>query len=247
MGRIIEIGGLSYTYPNGHQALREVNLVVHAGETVAFIGPNGAGKSTLLLHLNGLLRSNNGTVRILGLPVEDRHLKWIRSKVGLVFQDPEDQLFSPTVFDDVAFGPLNLGYPEEEVRRRVQRALQQVGISGFERRSPHHLSVGEKKRVAIATVLSMDPQVLVLDEPTSNLDPRGRWELMELLRRFPLTKVIASHDLEMVRALCERIILLDEGRVVADDRTSHILSDLPLLATHGLAPPAGVAFGKSVQ
>ena len=247
MGRIIEIGGLSYTYPNGHQALREVNLVVHAGETVAFIGPNGAGKSTLLLHLNGLLRSNNGTVRILGLPVEDRHLKWIRSKVGLVFQDPEDQLFSPTVFDDVAFGPLNLGYTEEEVRRRVQRALQQVGISGFERRSPHHLSVGEKKRVAIATVLSMDPQVLVLDEPTSNLDPRGRWELMELLRRFPLTKVIASHDLEMVRALCERTILLDEGRVVADDYTNCILSDLPLLATHGLAPPVGVAFGKSVQ
>lgn len=245
MGGIIEVEELSYTYPDGHQALRGVSLVVQAGETVAFIGPNGAGKSTLLLHLNGLLRSNNGAVRVLGLSVEDRpfqdrHLKWIRSKVGLVFQNPEDQLFCPTVFDDVAFGPLNLGCPEEEVRRWVQRALHQVGMSGSEHRSPHHLSVGEKKRVAIATVLSMGPEVLVLDEPTSNLDPRGRWELIELLRRLPLTKVIASHDLEMVRALCERTILLDEGRVVADDLTSRILSNLPLLAAHGLAPPVGI-------
>lgn len=237
--RMIEIEGLGYTYPDGYQALREVSLFVNAGEAVAFIGPNGAGKSTLLLHLNGLLRSNSGTVRVLGLPVESRNLKWIRSKVGLVFQDPEDQLFSPTIFDDVAFGPLTLGYPEEEVRRRVQQALGQVGMSGSAHRSPYHLSVGEKKRIAIATVLSMDLEILVLDEPTSNLDPRGRWELIELLRQLPLTKVIASHDLEMVRALCERSILLDAGRVVADDLTPHILSNLHLLASHGLAPPLG--------
>jgi len=238
-GKIIEIKGLSHTYPDGHQALREIDLVVHVGESVAFVGPNGAGKSTLLLHLNGILRSNDGAVKVLGLPVKDKHLKWIRSKVGLVFQEPEDQLFSPTVFDDVAFGPLNLGCSEDETRRRVRRALQQVGMSGSGDRSPYHLSVGEKKRVAIATVLTMGPEVLALDEPTSNLDPRGRWELIELLLRLPLTKVIASHDLEMVRALCERTILLDEGRVVADDVTPRILSDLSLLASHGLAPPMG--------
>ena len=236
---IIDIDGLCYTYPDGHQALRGVDLVVHAGETVAFIGPNGAGKSTLLLHLNGILRGNDGAVRILDVPVDDRHRRWIRSKVGVVFQDPEDQLFSPTVFEDVAFGPLNLGWSAEEVRQRVGLALLQVGMSASGHRSPHHLSMGEKKRVAIATVLSMDPEVLVLDEPASNLDPGGRWDLIQLVRRLPLTKIVASHDLEMVQALCERTILLDEGRVVADDLTPRILSDLPLLASHNLAPPVG--------
>ena len=235
--KIIEIKGLSFTYPDGHQALKEISLVIGAGETVAFIGPNGAGKSTLLLHLNGILRSRNGAVKVLGRPVEEKHLKWIRSKVGLVFQDPEDQLFSPTVFDDVAFGPINMGCPEEEVRERVKRALRQVGMSGYERRSPHHLSVGEKKRIAIATVLSMEPEILVLDEPTSNLDPRGRWELIELLRGLPLTKVIATHDLELVRALCRRTIILDGGQVVAEGPTPQILADGHLLAAHGLAPP----------
>jgi len=234
---IIQIEGLSFTYPDGHRALSDLSLTVSRGESVAFIGPNGAGKSTLLLHLNGILRSRNGAVQVLGHPVTENHLKLIRSKVGLVFQDPEDQLFSPTVFDDVAFGPINMGYSEAEVRRRVESALQQVGMAGYERRSPHHLSVGEKKRIAIATVLSMRPEVLVLDEPTSNLDPRGRWELIELLRELPLTKLFATHDLEMVRELCERTVLLDQGQVVADGPTHRILSDLPLLAEHGLAPP----------
>ncbi len=234
---VIEIENLSFSYPDGQQALKDIRLAVGAGETVAFIGPNGAGKSTLLLHLNGILRSGNGAVRVLGLPVEEKHLREIRRKVGLVFQNPDDQLFSPTVFDDVAFGPLSMGCAEEEVRRRVKQALEQVGMSGHERRSPHHLSVGEKKRIAIATVLSMSPEVLVIDEPTSSLDPRGRWELIELLREFPLTKVIASHDLEMVQALCQRAILLDGGRVVADDLTRRLLSDHRLLASHGLAPP----------
>jgi cobalt transport protein ATP-binding subunit len=242
--KVIEIENLSFSYPDGQRALKDISLAVSAGETVAFIGPNGAGKSTLLLHLNGILRSGNGAVRIFGLPVEEKHLKQIRRRVGLVFQNPDDQLFSPTVFDDVAFGPISMGCTEEEVRRRVKRALEQVGISGHERRSPHHLSVGEKKRIAIATVLSMSPELLVIDEPTSDLDPRGRWELIELLRGLlrdghpgPAALVIATHDLEMVRALCQRAILLDEGQVVADDLTHRILSDSPLLASHGLAPP----------
>lgn len=242
--KAIEIDNLSFNYPDGQGALKDISLAVSAGETVAFIGPNGAGKSTLLLHLNGILRSGNGTVRILGLPAEEKHLKEIRSKVGLVFQNPDDQLFSPTVFDDVAFGPISMGCSEEEVRQRVRRALEQVGMSGHEQRSPHHLSVGEKKRIAIATVLSMSPEVLVIDEPTSSFDPRGRWELIELLQGLlqhgqpaPAALVIATHDLEMAWALCERAILLDEGRVVADDLTRRVLSDLPLLASHGLAPP----------
>ncbi len=242
--KIIEIESLSYNYPDGQEALRDISLAVNAGETVAFIGPNGAGKSTLLLHLNGILRSGNGTVRVFGLPVEEKHLKEIRRRVGLVFQNPDDQLFSPTVFDDVAFGPISMGCSEEEVRQRVKRALEQVGMSGHERRSPHHLSLGEKKRIAIATVLSMSPEILVIDEPTSNLDPRGRWELIELLRGLlqhrqpePTALVIATHDLEMVQALCQRAILLDKGQMVADDLTHRILSDLPLLASHGLAPP----------
>ncbi len=235
--KVVEIEKLSFSYPDGHGALGDISLTVSAGETVAFIGPNGAGKSTLLLHLNGILRSGNDTVRVFGLPVEEKHLKEIRRRVGLVFQNPDDQLFSPTVFDDVAFGPMSMGCAEEEVRQRVRRALEQVGMSSHERRSSHHLSVGEKKRVAIATVLSMSPEVLVIDEPTSSLDPRGRWELIELLRELPQTKVIATHDLEMVQALCQRAILLAGGRVIADDLTHRILSDLPLLASHGLAPP----------
>jgi len=238
--KIIEIEDLSFTYPDGQQALKGVSLTIRRGETVALIGPNGAGKSTLLLHLNGILRSSNGTVRVLGLTIKQRNLKQIRCKIGLVFQEPEDQLFSPTVFDDVAFGPLNMGCSEEEVRRRVRRALHQVGMSGLVGRSPHHLSVGEKKRIAIATVLSMSPEILLIDEPTSNLDPRGRWELIELLRELPLTRVIASHDLEMVRVLCQRTIILDEGRVVADGPTRRIMADISLLASRGLAPPVGV-------
>jgi len=237
--KAIEIENLSFAYPDEQQALKNVSLSVGCGESVAIVGPNGAGKSTLLLHLNGILRGN-GAVKVLGLTVQEKHLSKIRSKVGLVFQDPDDQLFSPTVFDDVAFGPINMDLPEEEVRQRVAWALERVGMSGYERRSPHHLSVGEKKRVAIATVLSMSPEVLAIDEPTSNLDPRGRWELIELLRELSphlAALVIASHDLEAVRALCQRTIILDGGRVVADGPTARILSDPHLLASHGLAPP----------
>ena len=235
MEEIIKINNLSFSYPDGQQALTGVNLTVHQGETVALIGPNGAGKSTLLLHLNGILHSN-GAVEVLDRPVNDKNLKWVRSKVGVVFQNPDDQLFSPTVFDDVAFGPINMGYPKAEVRQRVTRALDWVGMSGYEQRSPHHLSVGEKKRIAIATVLSMTPEIMVIDEPTSNLDPRGKWSLIDLFKSLPMTKVIASHDLELVQALCQRVVVVDHGEVIADGATSHILEDIPLLRAHGLAP-----------
>ena len=234
MEEIIRVDNLSFCYPDGQQALTDVNLTIYHGDTVALIGPNGAGKSTLLLHLNGILHSN-GVVKVFGRPVDDKNLRWVRSKVGLVFQNPDDQLFSPTVFDDVAFGPINLGYSEAKVRELVTTALDWVGMTGYERRSPHHLSVGEKKRIAIATVLSMNPEILAIDEPTSNLDPASKWSLIELLRGLAITKIIASHDLELVQALCHRAIVLDRGVVIADGATSHILADTPLLMAHGLA------------
>jgi cobalt/nickel transport system ATP-binding protein len=234
MDRVIDIKRLSFTYPDGHRGLSNIDLVVYLGENVALIGPNGAGKSTLLLHLNGILRGNS-TVKICGLTVVEKNLKEIRKKVGLIFQDPEDQLFSLNVFDDVAFGPINMGYSESEVKRRVAQALEWVGMTGYEQRSPHHLSVGEKKRIAIATVLALSPEILVIDEPTSNLDPRSKWSLVELLNQLPITKIIATHDLELVRALCHRTVVMDEGKIAADGKTESILNDILLLKAHGLA------------
>jgi cobalt/nickel transport system ATP-binding protein len=235
MDKAVEIENLSFSYPDGQQGLKDINLVVYPGENLAVIGPNGAGKSTLLLHLNGILRGNS-MVRIFGLPVAEKNLKEIRRKVGLVFQDPEDQLFSLNVFDDVAFGPMNMGYSESEVKQRVTEALKWVGMIGYEQRSPHHLSVGEKKRIAIATVLSLSPELLVLDEPSSNLDPRSKWSLIELLRQLPKTKIVATHDLELVKALCQRTIIMDAGKVVAEGDTTSIINDVSLLKAHGLAP-----------
>ncbi|MFC1939066.1 energy-coupling factor ABC transporter ATP-binding protein [Chloroflexota bacterium] len=236
MEEVVNIDNLSFCYPDGQQALTNVSLTVYRGETVALIGPNGAGKSTLLLHLNGILSSGNGVVNVLGRPVDGNNLQWVRGKLGLVFQNPDDQLFSPTVFDDVAFGPINMGCSEAEVRHRVTEALDWVGMTGYEQRSSHHLSLGEKKRVAIATVLSMNPEVLVIDEPTSSLDPGSKWSLIDLLLGLPATKIVASHDLELVQALCQRAVVFDHGRVVADGATDRVLSDVPLLAAHGLAP-----------
>jgi cobalt/nickel transport system ATP-binding protein len=233
---VIEIDNLVYAYPDGRQALKGVSLTVREGEKVAVTGPNGAGKSTLFLHLNGIL-NGDGRVRVMDMEVTDRHLGAIRAKVGMVFQDPDDQLFSPTVFEDVAFGPLHIGLPEGEVRRRVGWALTQVGMEGFEDRMPHHLSLGERKRIAIATVLSMDPAILVLDEPTSELDPRSRRSLIRLLRELPQTMLVASHDMRLVRDLCLRTVILDEGRIVADGPTSHLLADAELLERHGLEQP----------
>ncbi|OGN95896.1 MAG: cobalt ABC transporter ATP-binding protein [Chloroflexi bacterium RBG_13_51_18] len=239
MEEAIRIENLSYAYPDGQPALNDVNLTVYKGDSLAMIGPNGAGKSTLLLHLNGILSSND-YVRIFSEAITDKNLKEVRRRIGLVFQNPDDQLFSATVFDDVAFGPLNLGYSEAEVRQAVADALAKVGMSGFERRSSHHLSLGERKRITIATILSMSPEVMVLDEPTSNLDPRGKWQLIELLREMPVTKIIATHDLELVEALCDRVVILDKGRIVADGVVKEILHDLPLLEAHGLSGPPGI-------
>jgi cobalt/nickel transport system ATP-binding protein len=232
--KAVEISGLSYTYPDGQCGLKDIDLTIYCGESVALIGPNGAGKSTLLLHLNGILRGNNPALRVLGLPVEDKNIREIRKKVGMVFQDPEDQLFSLNVFEDVAFGPVNMGYPQEEVGRRVKQALQKVGMQGYEKRSSHHLSIGEKKRVAIATVLSLDPEILALDEPTSSLDPRGKWALIDFLKELKITKLVASHDLDLVKLLCNRTIILDGGKVVADGTTDEVLGDEKLLGDHGL-------------
>jgi len=232
------IKGLSFKYPDGRQALNDISLTIFPGEIVGLIGPNGAGKSTLLLHLNGILHSENqnGAINILGKFFEQKNLRWIRSRVGLVFQNPDDQLFSPTVFEDIAFGPLNMGLDRNQGEQAVKKALESVHMAGYEERAPHHLSLGEKKRIAIAAVLAMGPEILVFDEPTSNLDPRGRWELIKLFRQLPGTKIIATHDLEMVRTLCTRTVIMDRGRITADGETCGILENLPLLRASGLAP-----------
>jgi cobalt/nickel transport system ATP-binding protein len=234
----VEIRNLLYSYPDGTLALRGINMKIEEGESVGIVGPNGAGKSTLLLHLNGIL-SGKGDVRIFGLPVEKKNLQEIRRRVGLVFQDPDDQLFCPTVFDDVAFGPINMGLSKKEVALAVSKALRDVGVAGKERRSAHHLSYGQKKRVAIATVLSMRPDLLVLDEPSSNLDPRARRELSEFLQATRITKIIVTHDLPFVFENCDRVIILSAGRIVADGEAFDILSDEELLAENGLELPYG--------
>jgi cobalt/nickel transport system ATP-binding protein len=230
----VVIEHLHYAYPDGFEALRGVDLTTARGEKVALVGPNGAGKSTLVLHLNGINRPSHGSVRVAGLAVDERNVRRIRAEVGLVFQDPDDQLFSPTVFDDVAFGPLHMGVPSDEIHRRVERALEAVGMGGSERRLPSHLSIGQRKRVALATVLSMDPSVLVFDEPSAGLDPRGRRQLIELLRGLEQTVVVATHDMRLVAEVLPRTIVMDGGVVVADGPTDTILGDAALLERHGL-------------
>jgi len=229
----VRIEDLDYAYPDGRRALRSVSLTVNKGESVAIMGPNGAGKSTLALHLNGIL-TGQGRVEIMGLEVNKKNMREIRNKVGLVFQDPDDQLFSPTVRDDVAFGPLNQGLTPDEVDHVVSRALAWVGMEKFGDRSPHHMSFGEKKRVSVATVLSMDPEILVLDEPVSNLDPRGRREFIELIKTLEATRFVITHDVVMARETCKRIVLMDKGEIVADGRTESVFEDSVLLEKHGL-------------
>jgi cobalt/nickel transport system ATP-binding protein len=233
---VIEVAELRYTYPDGKEALAGVTFTVRAKEKIAIIGPNGAGKSTLLAHLNGV-KSGQGSVRIGGLELDKHNLREIRRRVGIVFQDPDDQLFCPTVFDDVAFGPLNLGLPAETVRSRVDHALAQVGMRGYEQRAAYHLSFGEKKSISIATVLSMEPDILVLDEPTSELDPRGRRNLIDLLRGFDKTIVIATHDLDLVLDLCSRCVIMNKGTIVYDGASRDALSDAELLRSNGLELP----------
>lgn len=229
----IDVVDLEFTYPDGRKALHGVTLSVAPGEKVALVGPNGAGKSTLMLHLNGILEGK-GSINVAGLPLNKANLGKIRASVGLVFQNPDDQLFSPTVFDDVAFGPLHMGLPEATVRRRVQDALAAVGMQGYIDRISHHLSIGEKKRIAIATVLSMQPEILVLDEPTAGLDPRARRQLINLLRELEMTMLVSTHDMPMVTELFDRTIIMEGGRVVAVGATSELLTDPALLQRHGL-------------
>jgi cobalt/nickel transport system ATP-binding protein len=229
----IGIANLRFAYPDGVQALRGVDLTIAGGEKVALLGPNGAGKTTLLLHLNGILRGK-GDICIMGQRLSNGNLKHFRAQVGLVFENPDDQLFSPTVFDDVAFGPLYMGLPKDDVVERVRLALEQVGMAGFEERLPHHLSLGQKKRIAIATVLSMSPAILALDEPFSSLDPSARRELMRLLQTLPQTMIVSTHHISIIRHLFPRTVVMDGGRVVADGDTEAILADAALLEAHGL-------------
>jgi len=236
----LEVAGLVYRYPDGHEALRGLSFAIADGERVALIGPNGAGKSTLLLHLNGLLPDappSQPAVRVGGLPVTAANLAEVRRRVGLLFQDPDDQLFCASVWEDVAFGPQQLGVAEPELSARVAAVLRQVGLPGFEERLPHHLSRGEKRRVCLAGLLACDARILVLDEPTSDLDPRGRRELMALLKTLPVTQLIATHDLEFVVEMCPRAIVLDGGVLVADGPTRQLLNDEALMLAHGLERP----------
>ncbi|MET0915927.1 MAG: energy-coupling factor ABC transporter ATP-binding protein [Jiangellaceae bacterium] len=238
----LEVNGLAFAYPDGHQALFGVDLGVRRGERVALLGPNGAGKTTFVLHLNGILSGGAGTVRIGGLQVRpgDRdNLREIRRRVGIVFQDPDDQLFMPTVREDVAFGPANLGLRGPELEARVASALAAVGMQGVAERPPHHLSFGQRRRVAVATVLAMEPEILVLDEPTSNLDPASRRELAEVLDALPVTLLVVTHDLPYALELCERSVVLSDGSVVADGPTVDILADDDLLRRHRLELPYG--------
>jgi cobalt transport protein ATP-binding subunit len=236
----VEAQDLRFSYPDGTEVLRGVDFVIQPGESVAIIGPNGAGKSTLLLHLNGILRGT-GHLNISGLPVSGKNLREIRRRVGVVFQDPEDQLFLTSVAQDVAFGPANMGLPKEEIAGRVKEALAAVGMQGAEDRAAHHLSFGQKKRIATATVLAMHPEVLVLDEPSANLDPKARRQLIDILQDLPVTKIIATHDLPVAYELCDRAMILDQGRIVADGPLETILLDEILLSAHDLELPRGFA------
>lgn len=233
---VVKVNDLHFSYPDGHVALRGISLKLCPGDKVALVGPNGAGKSTLMLHLNGIL-DGRGEIEVGGMQLTRANLPLIRAMVGLVFQNPDDQLFSPTVFEDVAFGPLHMGLPEAEVFSRVDSALEAVRMSAYRDRLSHHLSVGEKKRIAIATVLSMDPQILILDEPTAGLDPRARRTLINLLRDLPITMLVSTHDMALVKQLFPRTIVMDDGRIVADGKTMDILEDEKLLMEHGLEKP----------
>lgn len=238
----LQLTQVAYAYPDGHQALFGVDLTLQRGERVALLGPNGAGKTTLVMHLNGILAAGHGQVRVAGEVVDasDRAaLARVRARVGIVFQDPDDQLFMPTVAEDVAFGPRNMGLAEDEIARRVDQALQRVGMADFAERPPHHLSFGQRRRVAVATVLAMEPEILVLDEPSSNLDPASRRELAEILRDLDITMLMVTHDMPYALELCERAVVLSGGRIVADGPTVDLLCDDALMRAHRLELPFG--------
>ena len=236
---VLELQSVAYAYPDGHQALFGVDLHVHRGERVAVLGPNGAGKTTLVLHLNGILLPGRGTVTVSGLPVVKENLQEIRRRVGIVFQDPDDQLFMGSVRDDVAFGPRNLGLRGAELDRRVMAALDMVGMVDYVDRPPHHLSFGQRRRVAVATVLVMEPEVIVLDEPSSNLDPASRRELADILTGLDVTLMMVTHDLPYALQLCPRAVVLSGGVVAAQGRTIDVLTDDALMKSHRLELPYG--------
>ena len=234
----IRVRDLSYAYPGGPRALDRLTFDVAAGESVALVGPNAAGKTTLFLCLAGVLPAPAGSIAIAGLdPAEPEQRRQLPARVGIVFQNSDDQIFNATVFDDVAFGPLNLGLSADEVRQRVKEALEGVGMAGAEERVPFHLSGGEKRRVALAGVLAMRPEILLLDEPSMHLDPRGRREFMQFVAGLDVTKIIASHDLELVLRTCQRALVLDGGRLVAEGATRTLLGDRALMEAHGLEVP----------
>jgi cobalt/nickel transport system ATP-binding protein len=235
----LAIRDLAFAYPDGHQALFGVDLTLQPGERVALLGPNGAGKTTLVMHLNGILRAGQGSVEVAGLPVVPANYQEVRRRVGIVFQDPDDQLFLGTVRQDVAFGPANLGLKGAELDRRVMESLERVGMTDFVDRPPHHLSYGQRRRVAVATVLAMGPEILVLDEPSSNLDPASRRELAEILTGLDTTMLMVTHDLPYALELCPRSVVLSEGVVVADRPTFDVLTDEALMAAHRLELPWG--------
>lgn len=240
MSAAIEVVKLQYAYPDGKEALRGISFSIAEGECVGLVGPNGSGKSTLLLHLNGILPESfdgKSGVAIHGMPIARDTVNTVRREVGLLFQDPDDQLFCPTVFEDVAFGPVQFGLAQKQLQSQVAESLRKVGLEGFEKRSPHHLSIGEKRRVCLAGVLACEPKILALDEPTSNLDPRGKRNLKEILRALPVTQIIATHDLEMVVELCKRTIILDNGVIIADGNTTELLGNEELMLQHGLEKP----------
>ncbi|AYC40634.1 energy-coupling factor ABC transporter ATP-binding protein [Streptomyces griseorubiginosus] len=235
----LEVTGLAFAYPDGHQALFGVDFSIARGERVALLGPNGAGKTTLVLHLNGILGGGVGSVKVAGLPVDKQHMAEIRRRVGIVFQDPDDQLFMPTVREDVAFGPAAAGLKGDELEARVRTALERVGMAEFAQRPPHHLSFGQRRRVAVATVLAMEPEILVLDEPSSNLDPASRRELADILRSLDVTVLMVTHDLPYALELCPRSLILSEGTIAADGKTAELLTDEELMRAHRLELPFG--------
>jgi len=238
----IEMKDIKYVYPDGYTALDSVNLKIVRGERVAILGPNGAGKSTLLMVTNGLFTPSKGRVSVLGTPIDKDNLYRVRMKVGLVFQDPDDQLFCPTLWEDITFGPLNMGLPEEEVTRRAKDALRGVGLEGYEEKPPHHLSVGEKKKAAIAAVLALKPEILILDEPTANLDPKSRTELAKLVNSLyeeqKITLIMATHDVDFVPKIADRIYVLNKGRIVAEGPVREVFSNFEIMAEANLEPPA---------
>lgn len=241
---IIDLQDVHYRYPDGTQALRGISFRIVHGEAVGIVGANGAGKSTLLLQISGTLLPTGGSIRIGEIVLSKKTVKEIRKKIGFVFQDPDDQIFMPTVFEDVAFGPLHLGWTLDNVEQSALKALEKVNCKHLKDRPPHKLSMGQKRAVSIASVIAMDPDILVMDEPSSNLDPRSRRQLIQLLNTFDHSKIIASHDLDMVLELCERTIILGEGRVAADGRTRELFSDEKLLEENGLEKPLSLHYQR---